>query len=483
MTLPSVPGAINLVTLTGAELVAVATVGPQSAQCTTAQIAALSGNGLTQDILNTPITTVGNGTLTAAAMLGGIITRTGPVAAYTDTTATAAQIIAAIGSFNLNATFVMTIKNATAFVQTLSAGSNVTLPVTVLIGPFQEGEYYGTVGGTSAAPTVALAHVLTTAISLAPSISNPAAVTLSTVGAGTILAAAFTSGGTARTGAQSGAAFTDTTDTAALIIAANPGLVGKIGSSLRYEYANLTNAVATIGGGTGVTVSQPGGALASTAVVPAGMTAAFNLTYTAAATITMVCLAVTHNNASTMALAGSTSGETLVSASAVAAGTLTLPPVTGTIASTTGTNLYVPDLKRTSASVTANGTTTYANVTGLSFTVAVGTYEFDVYLPSTVASGTGGIKYAFNYTTTVLSALQATGSGFTSAAVAVQQTTTTTTQTDIFTQAAVVILVRISGTMVVSTGGTVDVQVAQNTSNGSNSIALIGGWGQFIRIA
>lgn len=129
----------------------------------------------------------------------------------------------------------------------------------------------------------------------------------------------------------------------------------------------------------------------------------------------------------------------------------------------------------TSGAVTANGTTTYANVTGLSQTVVPGTYRFKLILPSTVASGTGGIKYCFNYTTTVLSSIEATSRGYTASAVAVQHTTTTTTQTDLFTQAAVVIFTEVDGIMVVGTGGTIDVQVAQNTSNGSNTVALING--------
>lgn len=185
-----------------------------------------------------------------------------------------------------------------------------------------------------------------------------------------------------------------------------------------------------------------------------------------------------------VALKGATSGTTTLQSSAVAGTTTqTLPAVTGVVASTTGSNLFVVDLKRTTASVTKNASAAYSNVTGLSFTVVAGTYSFDIYLPSTVANGTGGIKYAFNYTTAVLSSIQATGIGHTASAVAVQQTQTTTTQTDIFTQAAVVLHTRITGTMVVTTGGTVDVQVAQNTSNGSDTIALIGGWGEFVRIA
>lgn len=180
---------------------------------------------------------------------------------------------------------------------------------------------------------------------------------------------------------------------------------------------------------------------------------------------------------------GSSSGSTTVAASATAAGTLTLPAVTGVVQSTTGSNLAITDIKRTSAAVTKNANTTYANVTGLSATVVPGTYQFKCVLPSTVAAGAGGIKYAFNYTTTVLSALEATGRGYTASAVAVQHTTTTTTQTDLFTQAAVVIFVELDGTFVVTTGGTIDVQMAQNTSDVSNTVALVGGTFEVIRIA
>lgn len=140
-------------------------------------------------------------------------------------------------------------------------------------------------------------------------------------------------------------------------------------------------------------------------------------------------------------------------------------------------------IRRTTGAVTKNASATYENVTGLSATVIPGTYRFRAVLPSTVASGTGGIKYAFNYTGTVLSAIHSTAKGYTASAVAVQATTTTTTQTDLFTQAAVVILTEIEGTFVVTTGGTVDVQVAQNTSNASNTVALVGGSFEVVRIA
>lgn len=161
----------------------------------------------------------------------------------------------------------------------------------------------------------------------------------------------------------------------------------------------------------------------------------------------------------------------------------TVAPTTLTAGTVTNTAINVPQVARTTSALTKNASTTYANVTGLSFTVVPGTYVFTLNLPSTVASGTGGIKYCFNYTTAVLSALEATAAGTTASAIAVQHTTTTTTQTDLFTEAAVVLNVRITGSMVVTTGGTVDVQMAQNTSDASNTVALVGGYGEFIRIA
>lgn len=192
--------------------------------------------------------------------------------------------------------------------------------------------------------------------------------------------------------------------------------------------------------------------------------------------------AKTFTNSLLKLLGSSTGLTTFTSANAGASNfTITFPAITDTVV--TQTSIGSVKSVRASASVTANGTITYANVTGLSQTVLVGTYAFRCVLPSTVASGTGGIKYAFNYTTTVLSALEATGIGYTASAVAVQHTTTTTTQTDLFTQAAIVIMTVIEGTMTVSTGGTIDVQVAQNTSNASNSIALLGGSFELTRIA
>ncbi len=270
--------------LTGNELVSIDAGGATVLSTYTRSIADLNGAGVSTDITNTAITTVGNGTLTAAGLIGGLITRTGPVAAYTDTTATAAQIVTAIGSFVSGATFQVEIKNGTAFLQTIAAGTGVTLPTTVITGPFQSMVYYGVIGGTSASPTVTFGHLGTGALADPITVNGTANTALNTVGAGTVTAAGINGGFTIRGGSQSNTAFTDTTDTAANIISGNPGLVGKIGTSFLYYYRNTTNANATLSGGTGVTVS-------GVTVVPGGTWALYLVTYTAAATITMVGVA------------------------------------------------------------------------------------------------------------------------------------------------------------------------------------------------
>ncbi len=100
----------------------------QTEQTTTGAIAALATGGSLAPAANTNITTVGNGTLTAAAIVGRIITRSGPVAAFTDTTDTAANIIAALpADAIIGQSFEVNIVNTTIYAETVAAGLNVTL--------------------------------------------------------------------------------------------------------------------------------------------------------------------------------------------------------------------------------------------------------------------------------------------------------------------------------------------------------------------
>lgn len=73
------------------------------------------------------VTATGNATLTPANLLGGPIIRTGMTAARTDTTDTAAAIQAAWNGGNVGSSFPVTINNQTQFNETIAAGSGVTL--------------------------------------------------------------------------------------------------------------------------------------------------------------------------------------------------------------------------------------------------------------------------------------------------------------------------------------------------------------------
>lgn len=472
-----------MATLVGTEILYVLPVAANGSpaatteQCTTLDIAALADAANNPATINTAISTAGAGTLTAAALVGGVITRTGPSGAFSDATDTAVAIVAALTAYVAGESQYVQIRNTTAFAQTITAGSGVTLTGSAVVPANSVGVYLMTIVSPTA---VTLLNISVGALS-APSAAITTA--LNTVGAGTITAAGIAGGVTLRGGSQSGSAFTDTTDTGTALAAAYPNI--RIGQSFQYIYKNNTDAVATITGGVGMTVS-------GYTKVPANGSVRYLVTYTAANTFTAVGIqpgAMSADAADPTKLIGFTSsGMTTAKTAVIAAtnaldATYTLPPSTGVLAATTGTNLFIADIKKCTSAVTKNASAAYANVTGLSQTVVPGTYRFSCVLPSTVANGTGGIKYAFNYTTTVLTSIEATAVGTTASAIATQHTTTTTTQTDLFTQAAVVLFVRIEGTMVVSTGGTIDLQMAQNTSDGSNTVALVGGTMEFVRIA
>lgn len=75
----------------------------------------------------TAISTVGAGVLTAAAIVSGLIMRTGPTGIYNDTTATAAELLAAMDKPEIGESFDFTHVNGVAFAMTMVAGTGVTL--------------------------------------------------------------------------------------------------------------------------------------------------------------------------------------------------------------------------------------------------------------------------------------------------------------------------------------------------------------------
>lgn len=73
------------------------------------------------------ITTVGAGTLTAAAMLSGIVERTGPTGNYTDTLDTADNLMAAAPELAPGDSFEFLFRNTVAFTMTLAIAEGAAL--------------------------------------------------------------------------------------------------------------------------------------------------------------------------------------------------------------------------------------------------------------------------------------------------------------------------------------------------------------------
>jgi len=143
---PAVPGALKLTSLTGKELVNVATPGPMSAVSTVALIAALAGLTSTNMAVSS-LTTVGAGTITAAMVKSQIVQRGGvQTAAFADTTDTAAAIVAALpAGAPANTSLLFIYNNGTTgaggYASTLTAGSGVTVTGNAVILPRTTGFY------------------------------------------------------------------------------------------------------------------------------------------------------------------------------------------------------------------------------------------------------------------------------------------------------------------------------------------------------
>ena len=304
----------------GTEFFLVETVQPNGmpssvqVQVTLSAVAALASGNVSQQII-TAISTVGAGTLTAAAVAGGIITRTGSTSAFSDTFDTAAAIIAALTNKATNQSFILTIRNQTAFAETVLTATGITLSGPVIIPPLSNGLFLVTV---TAPTTISIAGL--GAYDLQTNVVQ-ALTTINTVGAGTLTAAGIAGGFISRTGTQI-AAFTDTTDTAANIIAAIPNAI--IGQSFEFTYQNnsVGGFIGTLTGGSGVTVSG------ATAVNP-GNFVRYLVTYTAAATVTMVGVAgqtatVGFNNMTLSGLFNESATDTLTAVGTTQGGALAL---------------------------------------------------------------------------------------------------------------------------------------------------------------
>jgi hypothetical protein len=100
-------------------------------------------------VAKTADATAGATTLTASMLLSGLIMRTGPTGAYADTTATATEILAAMGAPEIGDSFEFTHVNGVAHACTLTAGTGVTLAGTTANAASKVRRYLVTVTATS----------------------------------------------------------------------------------------------------------------------------------------------------------------------------------------------------------------------------------------------------------------------------------------------------------------------------------------------
>ena len=87
---------------------------------------ARAGDGALMHLRRTNQTTDSNQTISVAAILGGLYTRSGTNTNRTDTTETAANILAAMPEMDIGDTYAFMVSNATANPLVIAGGTNVT---------------------------------------------------------------------------------------------------------------------------------------------------------------------------------------------------------------------------------------------------------------------------------------------------------------------------------------------------------------------
>ncbi len=116
------------------------------------QLAALQNNAAPAfgNFSQTLIPAIAAATYTGPSLVGSIIRRFSPGAAFTDCTDTATNIIAAIPGAKVNQSFLTLIANLGSGLQTIAAGTGVTIAGTATIGSAQARLFLGQVTGSAA---------------------------------------------------------------------------------------------------------------------------------------------------------------------------------------------------------------------------------------------------------------------------------------------------------------------------------------------
>lgn len=230
--------------------------------------AAFVTTGLQQQVANTALATVGAGTLTGAAIAGQLITRSGSVAAFTDTTDTAVAIVAAVPGAVVGQAFYLAINNTTAFAETLAAGAGVTLTGNIVIPAGSTGVFLVKFTSLTA---VAIQGVSVTGNTALPATKfTTAALTAGTIPAASIVGANICHW--QNTGATPGA---QTFPTAATLFAAIPNAYAGMVTSFRVINTGAGTLTLTADAGPTITIT-------GTATIATNIWREYTLTFTSA---------------------------------------------------------------------------------------------------------------------------------------------------------------------------------------------------------
>lgn len=171
---------------------------------------------------------------------------------------------------------------------------------------------------------------------------------------------------------------------------------------------------------------------------------------------------------------------TLGATQTLTAKTLTSPTInTGTLSAP----IYSTDMNVCTTQNSTTSSVALTNIVGMVQTVVTGSYLVDIVLQMT-SGASGGAKIAFNFTTATLSSTNTVSAAYaTTVAPVLLFNTTTTNATSLIAYTGVTTLATIQGNMIFSAGGTAQLQAAQNASNGTATVVLVGSYMKFTRYA
>ncbi len=167
---------------------------------------------------------------------------------------------------------------------------------------------------------------------------------------------------------------------------------------------------------------------------------------------------------------GITSGLTLLTATTVTAGTIT------------PTAINVWNTQRQTADVVVDLGEAAASLTGLVQTVVAGTYKYEIVLQA-LSTANAGLLITMTLTTAVLTSIQNIARAFTATGVACARSTTGTSGATLYGATAAITQIVMQGTMVVSTGGTIQLVMDQNANHADESTVYAGSTFSMQRIA